>query len=264
MALCLFLTKDDALLNYLLAAFKIRREMPDAFGYDTFGPIVYPIPMEFREVLHSQNISYEDLSLVHIRVDNYSSNSQKDVRVLYSGDFEYKPTLTFHRRDVAVRFNHVENEKEIVIKEIPPNESISIEIFNPSASFQVIQVISGDAEITSLMQKLAEARRYPGLARLKLATIFLVLIGVFLLGMTGYSTWNKIEENKRIEAAYSGFVSCRPSLIENPPDQEEKLQRNFHRLDFKWQNTILSFNHVFSYDELKLKDEILWCAPNDS
>jgi len=252
------------LLNSVLTFLNIKKEIPDAFGYDVFGPVSYPIPEEFKQLLEANEVFSEGLDLCFVRIDNYSSKLQKDVRILYSGDFEYRPSLTFHRRDVSVRYSIAEEEKEIVIEEIPPNESISIEIFNPTQDFQVDQILSGDHEITSLMQKLAEARRYPDLARMKLASVCLMSFTTLVLIATGYLAWGKIAESNRIEAAYSGFLSCTPSFVDNPPDYEKMLKRRFEQLDLIWQNNILSSNHVRTFDELKLKDEILWCEPNNS
>lgn len=252
------------LLSTIQNVLQLKKEVPDAVGYDTYGPISFPIPKEFQDSLKDNHNKLGFIILTSIRIDNYSSKVQKSIRVLYSGDFSYQPVFKFHRRDIAVKFEIISNEKELVIDEIPPNESVSIEIFYPSNDFEVVQVLSGDNEITSLMQKLAEARRYPELARMKLIMYATLAVAATSIPVGGYFTWNKMQENARIEAAYSDFMSCSPSLMNNPPDNEKILERKFNNLDIYWQNYLLSSNKVHSLKELKLKDELIWCEPKES
>ena len=249
------------LLSTIQSILQLRKEIPDPVGYDTYGPISFPLPHEIQELLEGNQIKSDFINITSIRVDNYSSKTQKDIRVLYSGDYEYKPAFKFHRREIPVKFEVLESDKEFLIKEIPPNESVSIEIFNPSTEFELVQVLSGDGEITSVMQKLAEARRYPELARMKLFTHATVIFAIVAVAFTGYLTWSKLQESSRIEEAYSGFASCSPSLMKNPPENEKILERKFKRLDVYWQNYILSSNKVNSLEELGLKNELVWCEP---
>ena len=249
------------MLSTIQNILQLKKELPDAVGYDTYGPISFPIPKELQNSIDIENAKLEFINITSIRIDNYSSKVQKDIRVLYSGGFLYEPVFKFRRRDVSVKFDINGDEKEIEIKEIPPNESVSIEIFYPSKGFDVIQVLSGENEITSLMQKLAEAKRYPEIARMKILTYTAAIAVLVLVATSGYFTWTKVKENNRINAAYSGFASCLPSIMENPPKNEKTLERKFNRLSSYWQNYILSSNKVFSLKELKLKDEVVWCEP---
>ena len=250
------------LLSTVQSFLQIKKEVPDAVGYDTYGPISFPVPKEFKELPTENHDGLDFISLTSIRVDNYSSKVQKEIRVLYTGDFQYQPIFKFHRRDVSVKCDLKGGEKELIIEEIPPNESVSIEISYPSSDFEIVQVLSGNSEITSLMQKLAEARRHPELARMKLIMYATIAFATISIPVVGYFSWHKIQENARIEAAYSDFASCSPSLMVNPPENEKMLERKFNKLTMYWQNYILSSNKVYSLQELKLKDELVWCEPN--
>ena len=79
------------------------------------------------------------------------------------------------------------------------------------------------------MQKLAEARRHPELARMKLIMYATIAFAPISIPVVGYFSWHKIQENARIEAAYSGFASCSSSsLMVNPPENEKMLERKFN------------------------------------
>lgn len=249
------------MLSTIQSILQLKKEVPDPIGYDTYGPISFPLPNEIQELLERNHINHDFINITSIRVDNYSSKTQKEIRVLYTGDYHYQPVFKFHRREIPVKFEVLDDDKEFLIKEIPPNESVSIEIFNPSTEFEVVQALSGDSEITSVMQKLAEARRYPEIARMKLFAYTTSILAVVILSFAGYVIWSKVQESVRINEAYSGFASCSPSFMKNPPENEKMLERKFKRLDFYWQNYILSSNKVQSLEELLLKDELIWCEP---
>lgn len=244
------------MLSTIQSILQLRKEVPDPVGYDTYGPISFPLPNEIQELLEENHLKPDFINITSIRIDNYSSKAQKEIRILYTGDYQYQPVFKFHRRDIPVKFETLACDKEFLIKEIPPNESVSIEIFNPSTEFEVIQALTRDSEI--------EARRYPELARMKLAMFAIVIFAAIVLPITGYVTWSKIQEFARINEAYSGFASCSPSFIKNPPENEKILERKFKRLDLFWQNYILSSNKVASLEKLGLKDELIWCEPNQS
>lgn len=248
----------------ILAALQIRKEIPDAIGYNTFGPATFTIPKEFQEALDSPNIASKDINVFYIRVDNYSSKIMKEIRILYSGDFSYSPNLKFRRRDVQVQFELKADQKELVIAEIPPNESVFIEIFDPLVNFEIFQVISNNEEITGLMQKLAWAKRYPEIARMKLISYVLMLVVVLALMFFGYVVWKTNRNTEQINAAYAGFLSCTPSLIDDPAEQAASLKNRFGLLSQFWRNIILSTNKVKTFEELKLKSKIIWCEPNNS
>lgn len=250
------------MLSSIQSLLQLKKEVPDAVGYDTYGPISFPIPQEFQNSLKESHDDLDFINLTSLRIDNYSSKTQKGIRILYSGDYLYTPTFGFQRRDISVSFELKNEEKEITINEIPPNESVWIQIFYPSDDFEVVQVLLGDSEITSLMQKLTEARRYPELARMKLFMYATVIIAAIALCFGGYAVWKSMQEKALLNAAYSDFASCTPAIMQNPIENEEILERKFQRLGVYWKNYILSSNKVDSFDQLKLKDQLVWCEPN--
>lgn len=210
------LTKEKSLFDQIKAVLDLRKEIPDAVGYDTYGPIVFPLPLEIRDAI-PQSITQQlhNLTLISVRIDNYSSKTQRDIRVLFSGDWAFAPKFSFHRRDVEVKSKILVEDKEIVLLEIPPNESVSIEIFNPSKGFGIDQVLLGDVEITKVMQKLAEAKRYPALARLKLLFYAMVLVSILAVPATVFLVWNRVSEQQKIDAANAGLLSCTPYIFTN-------------------------------------------------
>ena len=249
------------MLRAIKTILDIRKEIPDAVGYDTYGPISFPLPKEIQELLGGYIDKPNFINITSIRVDNYSPKVQKQIRILYVGDYVYEPIFKFHRRDIPVKFSVKKIEKEFVVEELPPNESVSIEIFYPHKDFGVVLAISGDSEITTTMQKLAEARRYPELVRIKLFTYAIAIFAVVIVPFLGYAIWDKNQENNRINEALSEFASCSFTLMKNPPDNEKILERKFSNVGIYWQNYILSSNKVKSLDELKLKNEVVWCEP---
>ncbi|PCI12345.1 MAG: hypothetical protein COB71_09430 [Thiotrichales bacterium] len=166
------------MFSTVLNILQLRKEVPDAVGYDTYGPISFPLPKEIQDLLKGDHNRPDFINITSIRVDNFSSKLKNGIRVLYTGDYLYEPIFKFHRRDIPVKFEVRSDEKEFLIEEIPPNESVSIEIFYPSKDFCVVQALSGEGEITSLMQKLTEAKRYPELARLKLFTYAIAMLSL--------------------------------------------------------------------------------------
>jgi hypothetical protein len=194
-------------------------------------------------------------------IHNYSSKSQRNIRVLYSGDWAFAPRFSFHRRDINVKSEVRAEDKAILIHEIPPNESLSIELFNPSNEFNVEQVLLGDVAITKLMQKLAEAKRYPELAKLKFFTFALGLLAAVAVPSIALLTWNKFSEKHKIEAAHSGLLSCVPYIFANSVSHEAELERKMKQAGPHLSAYIFYLNKVASLEELKLKDELVLCDP---
>jgi hypothetical protein len=248
------------LFDQIKAVLDLRKEIPDAVGYDIYGPIVFPLPLEIRDAIPQSIIQQiNNLTLLSVRIDNYSSKTQRCIRVLFSGDWAFAPRFSFHRRDVKVKSEIRIEDKEIVLLEIPPNESVSIEIFNPSNGFSIEQVLLGDIEVTKLMQKLAEAKRYPKLARIKLFTYVISLVTVVTIFSVGLLTWNRISEQRKIEAAHAGLLSCTPYIYANKTGNEAEVERKVQQAGPYLSGYIFYLNKVTSLNELKLKDELLLC-----
>lgn len=251
------------MLQQLIAIVQLKKELPDAIGYDTSSQTGYPsIPVEISgSILDATVEEIYNLSSLNLHIDNFSSKTQKNVRILFSGEYQYSPKFAFHRRDVAVKYEVKGSDKEIVISEIPPNESVLVKLFNPSQHFNIDQVLVGDNEVTKIMKKLAETKRYPEIARMKVFTLGVAALTIGVIVATGYITWNQIRDSKIINSAHAGFSSCSPYVFENPPEKERTLERKFNQLGV-WGTFVLSLNKVSSLNELKLKDQVIFCEPN--
>lgn len=251
------------MFDQIKAIVDLRKDIPDAIGYDVSGPMRFPLPVELTETLPEDLFKrVSEISLLAVRVDNYSSQALRDVRVLFNGSWIFQPRVTFRRRDVRVQSEIRMDDKEIVIAELPPNESAYIEIFNP-VDFSVDQVLISGRAVTGTMQKLAEARRYPELARSMLAMYASVAVCAAALAAVAYVAWKKTSENRIIESAHAGFVSCSPYLFENGPAQDVILTRKFRQAGTLLEPYILAINKVHSLEELRIKDQVILCEPKD-
>lgn len=250
------------MFDQIKAVLDIWKDIPGAVGYDTYGPVAFPLPLEIRDVIPQEVATKMDsLTLLSVRIDNYSSKTQRNVRILYSGDWAFSPRFSFRRRNINVNSEIRSEDKEILIHEIPPNESLSIKIFNPSNEFNVEQVLLGDVAITKLMQKLAEARRYPALAKLEFFTFALSLLAAVAVLPIALLMWNKFSEYNKIEAAHSGLLLCEPYIFENSVSHEAELERKMKQAGPSLSAYIFYLNKVASLEELKLKDELVLCDP---
>lgn len=252
------------MFDQLLSVVQLRKEIPDPVGYSVFGPFSFPVPVEIRAALPDPvSDVLRDITIIGFRIDNYSSKTQRNVRVLYSGSFSYSPAFSFHRRDVEVRAETKSEDKEIVLLEIPPNESVSIEFFNPTDQFGIEQVLIGDNEVTKTMQRLAEAKRFPRYTRLRLFVVLSVLVAIALTASVFSFAWEKKKERKLVSDAISGMFSCVPYVYFNSTDDEKTLERKFFQLGVL-SGFVLSLNKVSSLEELKQKDHVILCEPATS
>jgi hypothetical protein len=246
--------------NQLKAVLDITKEIPDAVGYVTYGPMSYPVPKEIGKI----SDGVESLTILWLQVENYSSRAQKNLRVLYSGDWQYHPDFEFDRRTVAVKHEIKDGDKEIVIAEIPPNEKVAITFYNPSPKFHIEQVLIGDSVITPTMQRLAKRRRYPLSALTKLSFVtgsLVILVGV---GSTSYALYQQLNSNSelnRLSAALKDVESCSMKL-EKTPSFEQLLARREMGIPY-FSSLILKINKVDSVAELAMKEEILYCQKNE-
>lgn len=250
------------MFDQIHALLGIKKEIPDAVGYDTYGPVIFPIPKEVSDLLPGTVIQMlEGIAVCGLHVDNYSEKIQKNVKVLYSGKFEYAPKIAFRRRDVAVKYEVSLEDKKIEIFEIPPNESVDIEFFNPGKEFGIDRVIVGDTQITKLMQKLAEAKRYPGRMRSELLLwLFVFLVFSFSVGAIFYA-WKKTKEMNDVNSFFPNSSGCHPYIYENIIGHEAKLVRKVMQYPSSWRPIIFSLNKVQGLESLKLKDKVLLCDP---
>jgi hypothetical protein len=250
------------MFDQINALLSIKKEIPDAVGYDTYGPVIFPVPKEVSDLLPGTVIQMlEGVAVFGLHVDNYSEKIQKNVKVLYSGKFEYAPKIAFRRRDVTVKYEVSLEDKKIEVFEIPPNESVDIEFFNPNKEFRIDRVIVGDTQITKLMQKLAEAKKYPGRMRAELLLYFFVFLALsFSVGAVFYA-WKKSKEMDDVSSFFPKSSGCYPYIYENIVGHEAELIRKVMQYPSSWRPVIFSLNKVEDLESLKFKDKVLLCDP---
>lgn len=74
------------MLDQVKAAFDLIKMVPEAIGCDTFGPITFPLPDELRDAIPSSVAEQlRDISVLNVRVDNFSNKTQRNLRILFSG-----------------------------------------------------------------------------------------------------------------------------------------------------------------------------------
>jgi hypothetical protein len=247
-------------LDQVKAAFDLIKMVPEAIGYDTFGPITFPLPDELRDVIPSSVAEQlRDISVLNVRVDNFSNKTQRNLRILFSGGWSFAPQISFYRRNVKPKYElHIE-EKELVLLEIPPNESVSIDLFNPDNHFRIEQVLVGDTAVTHLMQRRAEAKRYPAVARWHAFAKIALVVSICTLAATSYLAWNRASENQIIESATSGLASCVVNVYANKPSDEAVIIRKFQQTPPSFAQITLALNKVNTLSELLLKEQVLLC-----
>lgn len=252
------------MIDQALAAVQIFKELPDAVGYSTYGPIAFPLPEEISITSPaSAGVSNNEVLLLGLNIYNQTSKVQENIRILFDGELELKPKLRLERRNIEPKFELFQDDKEIRIKSLPPNETLTISIFNPKDNFRIHQVLVGDKEVTQLMQKLAEIKKYPTLARLQLLTLLLAFAAVVGASVAGIAFWKRWQEDKIISEATRGLASCNPYVFENPPENAKLIERKVSQLGV-YKHFVLFANKVESTEQLKQKDQVILCQPAES
>ncbi|ULR31690.1 hypothetical protein MJO48_02975 [Dickeya fangzhongdai] len=254
------------MFNQMLSLIKIRQELPDAIGYALSQKNrIFMLPEEISESCGEELAEVlHHLSCTYLSIDNYTNRVQKSIRVLLVGSSEFTPRVLFRRRSNRVTYEILSEENEILIHEIPPNESVYILFYNPDAKFSIEQILVGDKTITPAMRKLAEAKRYPELIRMKFMTVLMCFISIILvigtISVISYTLWNRHKIDQVMKDAYSEFSVCQNEIFYNSAEKEKELERRFKQLGTAG-TTTLTINHVSSLDELKLKDIVILCVP---
>lgn len=254
------------MFDQILSLIKIRQELPDAIGYAlTQKDHIFTLPEEISESCGEELAEVlHHLSCIYLSIDNYTNRVQKSIRVLLAGSSEFTPRVLFRRRSNRVIHEILSEENEILIHEIPPNESVYILFYNPDAKFGIEQILVGDKTITPAMRKLAEAKRYPELFRMKFMSVLMFFITtIFVIGaisVVSYTLWNRHKIDQVMKDVYSDFSVCQNEIFYNSAEKEKELERRFKQLGTAGTTTLM-FNHVSSLDELKLKDIVILCVP---
>lgn len=254
------------MIDQMLSLIKIRQELPDAIGYAlTEENHIFSLPDEITDSCDKElKEKLSHLSCVYLRIDNFTNEVQKFIRVLLAGSSEFTPRILFRRRSNRATHEILSEENEIIIHEIPPNDSIYIIFYNPDNKFSIEQILVSDKSITPMMQKLAAAKRDPEIARLKFLAVFLIIIAILVsigsIPMIGYALWNRHETDQIMKDAFSGIPLCQSEIFNNSAEKEKELERRIKQLGSASSTTLL-MNHVSSLDELKLKDNVILCVP---
>ncbi len=251
------------MIDKVLALLQLKKELPDAVGFQTLGPVVFTLPEELRDKLPlSYREDFVDIKTSYLVIDNFSKKVQKNIRIIYSGDIGLTPDIEYQNRGTNVDFEHKPDAQEIHINEILPEESIVVSITNSDSEFCVERILISGEMITSTMNKLANAKRYPPLIWAYTLTTLVAAATV----LTVYNTYKTTEENRliaeRMNLFYKnlGYSACQPEIFYNEIGQERELERIFNQLDDVDQSNTLIFNSVDSYEELKYLDEIVFCS----
>lgn len=240
-----------------------RQNRPLAFSYDIFGPFSYPLPVDIlKENIVAQTQTPAELVILALRLDNYSDASCRNLRVLYSAECEYPAQLEFKRRDTEVRYNIDPKNKEILIDEIPPNETVSVAFFNPSNGFSVEQVLIGDTKVTDSMRKHAEAKRYPMLYWSGKIATAAMLIAVVTAFWAGYNIWKSSKDREIIASATGNLGGCVPIVIYDSDENRDDLNHRFLALNYPYDRMVLAINKVSSLEELDKKKTVIFCKPS--
>ena len=238
---------------------QLLKDLPDPVSYSVFGPIVFPIPKNFS---NNQTTNFHEISILGLTIDNCSSKVQQNIRILYSGNFEYEPKIEFKQRDIEVEYSIDRNKKEIIIEEIPPSECIYISFFNVDEDFKINNIVIKNKAITKPMQILAEAKN---ILKYKFFwnVFILIIIAVVISMFSFYTIWSTQKEQEYIVAALSPFGTCNAYIFYNKPKEEKlfELEKRFNSLDYSLQDFILTINRVSTFSELKNKEKIILCEP---
>ncbi|MEE4698605.1 hypothetical protein V2K91_25510 [Pseudomonas alliivorans] len=252
------------MFNQLLAVVNLGEKLPEAIGWEFVGPYRLSFPEEILEALESDvDSTYIAGALL---VYNYSGVSKSEIRVLYSGSFEFRPKVSYGRRDVPVKWKHDIDNSEFVFNEVPPNEKIEIELFNIYQDFSVDQVLVDGKLVTEFMSKRAIAKVYPAPKWLRASLIGAPILCAAILAMsayTGYAVYKQRLDNEFLYGVPSGYLGCAPYMFDNPPGEstKEALTRKIKKLG-PWMQFLLAKNKVSSVSELYDLDRIVLCTPD--
>ena len=252
------------MLDQVKALLDLKKEIPDAVGYEMDGPDFYPLPSEILATLPtSTSTEIEGMIVRTLRIDNFSSKKQHNIKILFSGSWSYAPRINFMRRSsVQVKYDIFSNDKEILLHEVPPNETVFIHFFNTKERFKIDQVLIGDNAISKTMQRLANAKRSPELVKLtRFLWVFALMMAAVLL-LSFYGIWKKYSDNKIIEDASAGHLSCSSYVYDNSSFDVNALKQKYQKAGQIFQSYVLSVNKVKSFDELQLKEKVILCDQN--
>lgn len=255
------------MFDQLLALVTLGEKLPDAVGWRLAGPYQLSIPEEMLERVSNSGAGAEGCyTIAAIAIYNYSGVAKSEVRVLYSGNFEFKPKVSYGRRDAPVRWEHDAENKELIFHDVPPDENIEIELFN-LRGFSVDKVLVDGKLVTELMNKRAFAKAYPvpiwfkaSMAGFSLFSAVALVVIIYFI----YIAQQRDKDYELMSEAPPGYSSCTPYMYENPPGTESKeiLSRKLKKMG-AWMGFVLAKNKVETEDELYGLDRVFLCSPSN-
>lgn len=249
--------------DQLLALAQLRQMLPAAIGWKFYGPLSISIPDEIIE--SAANESYAAYSVSGLIIYNYSGATKAELRILYSGDFEFNPKVSYERRSAPVKWKHDIENSELVIYDAPPNENVNIELFNIKQNFSIDQVLVDGNLITEFMNKRALSRAYPSSGWMKAALFGAFAAFIILLSALAYSIYDIYNRQQDYDLLYGipeGYLGCKPYIFENRPGMESRdiLTRKISQIE-KWLPEILARNKATFVSELYDLDRVVLCEP---
>lgn len=250
-------------VDQLLAFAQLRQMLPAAIGWKFYGPLSVSIPDEIVE--SAANASHILHTVSGVVVYNYSGASKAELRILYSGDFEFRPKVSYDRRSAPVKWKHDRENSEFVIYDVPPNENVCIELFNIRQGFSIDQVLVDGNLITEFMNKRALSRAYPASGWINALLFGSFAMCVTALAALAYNLYDNHIKSQDYELLYGvpeGYSACRPYIFENQPGEKSRdlLTRKINQIEI-WLPEILARNKVTFTSELYDLDRIVLCEP---
>lgn len=249
--------------DQLLAMAQLRKMLPAAIGWKFYGPFSFSIPDEI--IASTASESDTTFSVSGVIIYNYSGASKAELRILYTGSFEFKPKIYYNRRSAPVKWKHDTENSEFIVYDVPPNEHVNIELFNVTKNFTIDQVLVDGQLITELMNKRALSRAYPASGWMKA-----LLLGAFILCATttsvvAYKLYDNYQKRQDYELLYGepdGYSGCKVYIFDNQPGQSSRdaLIRKINQIEERLPE-ILARNKVTFISELYDLDRVVLCEP---
>lgn len=259
------------ILGDIAALAQLGKGVPDSVGYEDYGRVNSYYPEEVFNHLQATNflINKKYFSTYCVEIYNDSSSVQKDLKILFNGNFSLKPKLKFVRRDIEVSYEVDEKNKEIRITEIPPKESVNIVINEPDNKFKIYQVLIGDNQITPLRNKYFKLKNLLLTRQFILPLIVTLCLGVSLLYLEFKASSqrelkNAMDQKVELYLESIGFKKCGMVLLKNNNESKLALKVKFNKLDDNLQKQVLMFNQTDNIEDLLQKESIYWCNTSNN
>jgi len=255
-------------ISLISSLLDLKKEVPDFVGYEIVRTITVPLPDEMSDVIYEQVGHDHDARLMTItmlQVYNSSSKMQKNIRILYSGDYNFLPKMAFSKRNNNVAYTEIKESNEITIDEIPPENTLQMLLFNTTDDFEIEDVIVNGSKITTLMQWLAKAKMEPEYTSLviqnKLLYFTTILLGITALCTVTFLFMTLYERNNTLDRLYDDLdsVKCKVYDLSKGMTDIDDLTADFDKLDIRSQYSNVILNKTTTFQEMKAKGLVILC-----